>query len=102
MIECLCVDAKNKPEEIPFGCWISEKMKYHITHIYYHPFQGLQGAILKEVKLNGCGPYKSFKLSRFAFTENGKESLKIMIKACSELEELDLQELLKELEVVNE
>lgn len=95
MIPALCIDNKNKPEEIPDSQWIQEGFKYHIIHVYYYPHQGLQGVELLEVKLK-TPPFKSYKLSRFAFTEEGIKQLIEMMKACSELNEIEITELLQE------
>jgi hypothetical protein len=100
MIECLCIDAKNRPEEVPMKKWISEGMKYHITHVYYHSMQGIQGCSLHEVRLKDCPPYNAFKLSRFAFTKKSLEDLKVMMKACSELNEIQISALLADCDLV--
>lgn len=100
MIECICIDSKNKPEEIPLGRWIQEGFKYHITHVFYHPDQGIQGCTLHEVRLTGCLPYTSYRLSRFAMTQENLLLLMEMIKDCSELNDLDISELIKGSELV--
>ena len=101
MIECLCIDAKNRPQEIPLGKWIQEGMKYHITHVFFHPLQGLQGCSLHEVKLSlkDTYPYNAYRLSRFGFTQKGLEDLAIMMKACSDLNEIQISALLAEQEL---
>lgn len=95
MIPTLCINNKNKPTEVSDGQWIQEGFKYHVTHVYYHPNQGIQGVELLEVKLKGT-KYVSYKLSRFAFTEEGVRQLIEMMKACSDLNELQITELLNE------
>lgn len=103
MIEALCLDSSNRPEEIPLSKWINKDFKYHITHVYYHPMQGIQGCELHEVKLGrDCLPYVSYRLNRFGFTKENFEKLKQMIIDCSELDEFDVSKLLREcdLEVI--
>lgn len=100
MIECICVDGKDRPEEIPIHNWPVEKQKYHITHIFYHPMQGIQGCELKELKLGEESyPYGSYRLNRFAFTKENLEKLIQMMKDCSELNDVDINKLLRKSEV---
>ena len=48
MVEVICIDDKNKPEEIPARFWIKEGEKVHITLVTFHPLQdgGIQGCEL--------------------------------------------------------
>ena len=100
MIQCICLDSKNRPEEIPMGKWISEKMKYHITHVWFHPAQGIQGCSLHEVRLGKeSEPYSTFRLSRFGVTLENLEKLIEMMNACSDLNLLDITALIRESEL---
>jgi len=97
MIEAICIDSKNRPEEIPLSKWIQKDFKYHITHIFYHPMQGIQGCLIHEVKLGEeCYPYVSYRLNRFGFTKENFEMLIQMMLDCSELNEFDVKKILKE------
>lgn len=100
MVPCICINAKNKPDTIPDKQWINEGSMYHITFIYYHTVQGIQGVELKEVNLNGCDPYESYRLDRFAFTIDGLKQLFALMKSCTELNDLDIEELIKEQELI--
>lgn len=100
MIPAVCVDATNRPEEIPMGKWIQQGFTYHITHIYYHPLQGIQGCVLHEVKLSHeLYGYDSFRLNRFRFTQENLAKLVQMMIDCSELNEFDVHKLLRQCEV---
>ena len=94
-VPCLCIDAKNKPLEILPQNWISEGIEYHITHVYYYPKQGIQGVLLEEVKTK-CEKYDSYRITRFAFTEEGLKQLIELMKACTELNEVDINKLIEE------
>lgn len=97
MIPVLCIDSNNKPNEIPLSKWIQKSMIYHITHVYFHTFQSLQGVDLHEIKLDeSCYPYETYKLSRFAIKPEDLERLIEMIKNCSELNNFEIKELLEE------
>lgn len=105
MIECVCINDKDKPKEIPLNDWIVLDEKYHITYIFYYPNQGIQGCSLYEKPLGKhCFPYESFKLSRFAIDIKDLESLIELIKNCTELNNLNIKELLKlsELEIIEQ
>lgn len=105
MIECVCINDKDKPKEIPLNDWIVLDEKYHITYIFYHPNQKVQGCSLYEKPLGKhCFPYESFKLSRFAIDIKDLESLIELIKNCTELNNLNIKELLKlsELEIIEQ
>ncbi len=97
MVETTCINSKDKPFEIPLQNWIQEGFKYNITHVYFHPVQGISGVDLKEVKLDeSCYPYETFKLSRFAITQEGLLQLIEMIKDCSELNSFQIDKLIEE------
>ncbi len=97
MVEVLCIDNYNRPDEIPRSKWIQFGFKYHITHVYFHPMQGVQGVDLAEVKLTpDCFPYETYKLSRFAITMENYKKLLELAKSCTELNVVDIDKLLEE------
>lgn len=100
MIPAICIDSSNRPEEIPLGKWINKGFIYHITHVFYHPGQGIQGCLLKEVKLGAeSEPYVAYRLNRFGFTQENLDKLRQMIVDCSELDNFDVNRLLEECEL---
>lgn len=94
-VECLCIDAGKRPEEILSQNWISELIIYHITHVYYYPKQGIQGVLLEEVSTKNIR-YDSYRLNRFAFTEESLLQLIELMKDCTELNEVNINQLLEE------
>lgn len=103
MVACICIDDSKKPNIIPKSKWIINGDKYHITHVYYHPNQGISGVSLYEKPLDeSCQPYETFKLSRFAIDIKDLESLIELIKDCTELDNVDVHALLKESELIIE
>ena len=102
MVECICIDGKNRPKEIPAGKWVSEGMKYHITHVYYHPLQGnVLACTLHEVRLGvESAPYETFRLNRFGVTEANLHLLYELAKACSELDAIDIKEIFDNAELI--
>jgi hypothetical protein len=100
MIPALCIDSSNRPKEIPMGKWIQSGFKYHITHVFFHEKQGIQGCTLHEVRLGAeSTPYISYRLSRFALTQENYDKLLQMIIDCSELNDFDVNKLLEECEL---
>lgn len=97
MVKCTCIDDKNKPAEIPTSSWVKVEESYHITHIYYHVNQGIQGCSLYEKPLGeDCAPYESFKLSRFGINVDDLKKLIELIKNCTELNDLNIKSLIEE------
>ena len=102
-VPCICINAKNRPKEVPAKMWISEGIEYHITHVSFLKRQGIQGVELKEVKMKGCEPYEFYQLNRFAFTLANIEKLMELISLCTELNHVDIEKLVEEsnLEIIN-
>jgi len=72
-IPCICIDDSFRPESFPSSKWVVKNRKYHIINVSFHPLQdgGVQGVTLAEIDLNDgcCYPYKTFRINRFAITE---------------------------------
>jgi hypothetical protein len=72
-IPCICIDDSFRPEAFPASKWVVKEKKYHITNVLFHPIQegGVQGVTLAEIDLEDgcCYPYKTFRINRFALTE---------------------------------
>ena len=102
MIKCICVDDTNRPEDFPLKKWIKKDNVYHITHVYYHINQGVQGVELSEIDLSNCEPYQSFKLKRFAIPLEELTSLLELIKSCNKLNDVDINidKLIEEFELI--
>ncbi|MES2395830.1 MAG: hypothetical protein V4549_07495 [Bacteroidota bacterium] len=100
MIPAVCIDSDNKPEEVDLSEWINKGANYHITHIWFHPHQGVQGCSLKEVRLTEkSDPYRTFALKRFAVTAEAMQKLVQMMRDCSELNDFDIYKLIRESEL---
>ena len=99
MIKALCINDKDKPTEIHADEWIEQGVVYHITHVYYHPAQSVQGVELKEVKLTSRSkPYETCNLKRFAIPLSEFKEFTQLVKNCNDLNDVDISELLTELE----
>ncbi|MGB0881448.1 MAG: hypothetical protein ACPGSO_00735 [Vicingaceae bacterium] len=95
-VKCVCVNDKNKPIKIDESRWVKKDNEYSITHIYYHPNQGIQGVELKEVKLlEKDAPFEAYRLDRFGIYIDQLDKLKELIKLCTDLNDFDIEELIK-------
>lgn len=80
-VKCICIDAKNRPKEIPLHKWLVEKQEYTINYTCRCMPQNITSVSLKEIDLDESNaPYEFFILNRFAFREEDIEKLKQLIK----------------------
>jgi hypothetical protein len=102
-IECICINDKNRPKEIPVNKWIKKDEKYTVIYTVTVLPQKQLAFHLAEIDLDeSCHPYTYFLASRFAFTEENLLKLIELIKDCSDtdfsltelLEQTQLEELL--------
>tara|TARA_B100001146_G_C16027980_1_gene368029 strand:- start:107 stop:433 length:327 start_codon:yes stop_codon:yes gene_type:complete len=104
-VPCICIDAKNKPKEIPQEKWPVEGDKYHINHVFIMVNQnGIQGCELSEFDISMHAPYNCYRLSRFAFKPEDLGKLIALIKECAQLNgipDINIEELTRELETVD-
>ena len=94
-VPCLCINNKNKPKEVLLQNWINEGTEYTINYVYYHVNQGIQGVTLNEVQTKSL-EYTSYRLDRFAFTQDGLNQLIELMKECTELGKVDIMQLIRE------
>ena len=101
MIACICINDKHRPREIAESKWIKKGEQYRITHVFYHPNQGIQGVSLYEKPLDEfCHPYVSFGMFRFAIKSDDLQKLIELMKDCTSLNDIDVQQLLEESQLV--
>lgn len=102
-IECVCIDDKNKPKEIPGNKWVKKDDTYHVTHVFIMRNQNnIQGCELAEFDISMHEPYNCYRLSRFAFTTENLLKLIEMIKDCDELnslEDVDIQKMVEDIKI---
>ena len=68
MVECICINNKQKPQEIPFKKWLKEGEKYHVIYTLTVLPQRQLAFHLAEIDLDEtCAPYTYFLAHRFAF-----------------------------------
>jgi hypothetical protein len=93
----ICLDDTNKPKEIKPSLWVKKDNFYTINHIYYHPQQKISGVELTEIELDdSCYPYVSFALKRFGILAEDLEKFKALLKDCSDLNDIDISNLIEE------
>ena len=66
-MKVICIDANNKPKNIPIEEWVKEGDMYNVTRIVRMGLQkDIYGFLLKEVQLSSRSfPYELYDSSRF-------------------------------------
>lgn len=97
-IPCICLDDKNRPNEIPASKWPVKDKKYNITWIFKQLNQpGVKGVELAEFDISMCTPYNSFKMSRFGIAMEDFPKLIQMMKDTAEFNGIDVDKFVEEL-----
>ena len=96
-VKVLCINDSNRPKEIKPSLWIKKDQEYHITHIYYHYQQKIQGCELAEIFLDdSCFPYQAFALNRFGIYKEDLKKFMQMVKDCTSLNDIEIGQLIEE------
>jgi len=96
MVECICINDKDRPKEIPISKWVKKGQAYNIIYTVTVLPQKQLGVVLSEIELTEKElPYEYFLASRFAFTEENLKKLIQLIKDCSDTD-FSMDELLKQ------
>ena len=66
-MKVICIDADNKPKNVPIEEWVKEGEMYNVTRIVRMGLQkNIYGFLLKEVQLSSRSfPYELYDSSRF-------------------------------------
>lgn len=97
MIEAICIDASNKPNDIPSNKWLVEGEIYHIIYTVTVLPQRKLAFHLAEIDLDeSCHPYEYFLSTRFAIHEDDIKALAQLIEDCS-VADFNVGELMKEI-----
>jgi hypothetical protein len=66
-MKVICIDADNKPQNVPIEEWVKEGDMYNVTRIVRMGLQkDIYGFLLKEVQLSSRSfPYELYNSSRF-------------------------------------
>lgn len=96
MVECICIDDKNKPKEIPDSKWLKEGNKYNIIYTVIVLPQRELAVMLSEIELTDKEmPYEYFLAKRFGFSEENLKKLIQLIKDCNDTD-FSMEELLEQ------
>jgi hypothetical protein len=95
-VRVICINDKDRPNEVPNTRWIKQGEVYHIVQIDKLNAQGgIYGCKLDEIDNDDLTPYEYFRLDRFAVPEQLTEEDAILEK----IDISELKEILKEQEV---
>jgi len=84
-MKVICIDADNKPQNVPIEEWVQEGDMYTVTRIVRMGLQkNIYGFLLKEIQLSSRSfPYELYDSSRFlpiGILSNIKEEEKVNIE----------------------
>lgn len=100
-LKCICINDKNKPNEIPDSHWIEEGEEYTILFARFLLPQRVLGFQLNEIMLDeSCAPYEYFVANRFAFRKEDLQRLIEFIEDCSDMS-ISMKELLEKTEALD-
>jgi hypothetical protein len=101
MIECICIDDKNKPSTIPPHKWIKKDSKYNIIAARVVLPQKQLAVQLLEISLDdSCAPFTYFLGKRFMIKEDDMLNLIELIKETIEVDN-SIREMLEEQELIH-
>lgn len=89
----ICIDASNKPNDIPNSKWVKKGEIYTVIRVVKLPLQGMAiGYELEEIDLKDCFPYQFFSSNRFGVLmrddEWAEEVLSEILESAKEEEKL--------------
>ena len=67
-MKTVCINNKNKPNEIPNSMWVVEGREYTIIDVAWMETQNKWGVLIAEIDLRPFYPWKYFAYDRFALT----------------------------------
>lgn len=86
MINCICINDKDKPKKIPQHKWVVKDKEYTIIFALHVQPQNTLAFQLAEINLDkSCAPFEYFCASRFGFALEDLDKLQEFIKECSEI-----------------
>lgn len=98
-VECICINNKNKPKEIPSNKWLTKGNKYTVIYTVVVLPQRQLAFHLEEIELTEKElPYEYFLANRFAFTQDNLDKLMELIENCNNTS-FSIDELLKQTEL---
>lgn len=99
-ISIKCINDENKPSEVNSGEWIKKDQEYTLVFVSWHPNQKCNGCQLAEVALTEkSDPFEFYKLDRFAIRAEDLEEFLALVKDCTDMDDLSLEELLEETQI---
>jgi hypothetical protein len=103
MIECKCINDKNKPSIIPSSKWLTLGNIYNVTHIGTTVGGFSIAVTLKEISLGKeYYPYEGFNINRFVFREEDIPKLIELMESCKELSKINIEQLTNQILVTHE
>ena len=85
MIECFCINDKDRPNDVPLSKWVKEGDTYNIIYATVVLPQNILAFQLQEIDLDDkCFPYQYFSSERFVISENDISKLHKLVMDSAE------------------
>lgn len=96
MIQCICINDKNRPSKIPVTKWVKKGEQYTVIFTLMVKPQNTLAVQLEEIDLDeSCMPYSFFLANRFAFRNEDIGKLIDFIEECTKVD-ISIKELMKQ------
>ena len=100
-VRCICINDSEKPNVIPISHWVKKDEQYTIEFIAYCTMNKKMGFGLSEIYIpEYCEPYQFYDANRFLIFEEDIEKFKELLEECTNLNTLNIEELVQDLEMV--
>lgn len=103
MVRVICIDNKNKPSIIPQSSWVKEEIEYTVIRVLTSLNENSKNVLMFDIAekdISMYAPYGYFRATRFAVHQDDIEKLEELARLCTELNDIDISILTKELETV--
>ena len=98
VMKCICINDKNKPDNIPQSHWITQDKEYIIKRFeIIDKAKGIVGVILKDIDLTEINTsFTAFSIERFMFTTEASDMLLNLLSSTFGIDVTDVKHLLKD------
>ncbi len=96
MIKCICINDKDKPNDIPQNKWVKKGQEYTIIFTIMVLPQETLAVQLEEIDLDEtCSPYEYFLAERFMFDIDDIQEFIDFIEECTDIN-MSIRELMEQ------
>lgn len=104
-VRVICINDQKRPEIIPAERFVKKGEEYRVIHVATSINENSKNVLmftLAELDISEYEPYGAFRADRFAIDESNLDKLEELAKLCTELNGIDIEELTRQLETIDE